>query len=254
MAVVVARFLTFLVKLSVLLLLEWQPDIKPQEIAKVTSQKHVVIVGSGPAGLFAALRLETPETGPGSTAEGQHAPLPRGPRPRRRTGRRPAHSLRAGQEGTAARSGCSRVRRPAGRGPRCRLVVERCDPWPETGAGCSAPTPRALAGLRRGGPASRVTRSRSWHHDATSPLLRPASRRGKLLCGASVVARKSLCTFVRSEPPAKQASRRPGRRAALRLAALPSTRLLRGRLRAVGKTTAAQGERNMIQEALGPPH
>lgn len=37
--------------------LEWQPDIKPQPIAKVTSQKHIVIVGSGPAGLFAALRL-----------------------------------------------------------------------------------------------------------------------------------------------------------------------------------------------------
>ncbi len=37
--------------------LEWQPDVLQQPIAPVKSQKRIVVVGSGPAGLFAALRL-----------------------------------------------------------------------------------------------------------------------------------------------------------------------------------------------------
>lgn len=37
--------------------LEWQPDIVPESMVPVRSPKRIVIVGSGPAGLFAALRL-----------------------------------------------------------------------------------------------------------------------------------------------------------------------------------------------------
>ncbi|MDD5285476.1 MAG: FAD-dependent oxidoreductase [Desulfuromonadaceae bacterium] len=37
--------------------LEWSPDVAPEVLAQVHSKKRIVIVGSGPAGLFAALRL-----------------------------------------------------------------------------------------------------------------------------------------------------------------------------------------------------
>lgn len=37
--------------------LEWQPETAPQVIVPVRSQQRIVIVGNGPAGLFAALRL-----------------------------------------------------------------------------------------------------------------------------------------------------------------------------------------------------
>ncbi|MBC7961504.1 MAG: FAD-dependent oxidoreductase, partial [Steroidobacteraceae bacterium] len=37
--------------------LEWQPDVMSEPMAAVCSPKRIVIVGSGPAGLFAALRL-----------------------------------------------------------------------------------------------------------------------------------------------------------------------------------------------------
>ncbi len=37
--------------------LEWQPDVVPDTVAPLRSAKRIVIVGSGPAGLFAALRL-----------------------------------------------------------------------------------------------------------------------------------------------------------------------------------------------------
>lgn len=37
--------------------LEWQPDAAPEVLIPVSSNKRIVIVGSGPAGLFSALRL-----------------------------------------------------------------------------------------------------------------------------------------------------------------------------------------------------